>query len=307
MSTAAVREALVSLLEQIPNIGRVHAYERFGKTDKDFLDLYATGGVVRGWRVSRPASGRRALLSGRTLVTDRWIVVGMLGLSDEAESEIVACDLADAIIAAERSDPTLGGVVRGVAVDGQAGMQLVAIEPVRFAGVLCHRVTLTLDVQFYAAAPAGAGGLDQLAGAGGRLIGLVVQRLRDVDSDGVFEAVEGRIAWDADDAPADLPGAIVVPIRDDATPEPETYAYRQRVDRAIGVIVIAPAHASTGDGALVAGGLEALRETARTALIGWQPEGLDIPLLYAGGEPVPTAPGLVAWRDTYIPSVFVET
>ncbi|WP_127088329.1 phage tail terminator protein [Aquabacter cavernae] len=307
MSTVAVREALVALLEQIPNIGRVHGYERFGKTEKDFLALYATDGMVRGWRVSRPASGRRALLSGRTLVTDRWVVVGMLGLKDEDESEIVACDLADAVIAAERSDPTLGGVVRGVSVDGATGMQLVTIEPVMFAGVLCHRVTLTLDVQYYAAGPTGAGGLDQLAGAAGRLVGAVVQRLRDEDPAAVLKAVEGRIAWDADDAPADLPGAIVVPIRDDATPDPETNTYRQRVDRAIGVIVIAPAHATTGDGALVAGGLEVLRETVRMALIGWQPDGLDIPLLYAGGEPVPTAPGLVAWRDTYVPSVFVET
>ncbi|WP_238121963.1 MULTISPECIES: phage tail terminator protein [unclassified Xanthobacter] len=311
MSATAIRAALVALLEAIPDIGRVHAWERFAATEKGFIDLYSHAGAVRGWRVNRVSTRRRVLASGRVLVTDRWAITGMLSLVDAAQSEITASDLADAIIAAEVADPTLGGVARGVAVEGAAGVQLLAIAPVMFAGVLCHQVALQLDTQTFEGAAAGglAGGLESMDGAAGRLIGAVVARLQGAVPAGLLAVVEGRLSWDRDDDPADLPAAIVVPVADEARPEAETVLYRQRVDRSVAVILIAPAGYSAGAGALAAGGLEALRERVRVALLGWGdgPDGpVDIPCLYAGGAPTDAAPGLIAWRDVYTPSLYVE-
>lgn len=308
MSTAAIRAALVALLESIGDIGRVHAFERFAVSETDFKSLYLYDNAIRGWRVSRIASRTRMLASGRYLETQTWNVVGLLSLVDADASEVIAGDLADQIIAAERADPTLGGVVLGLPVEGAAGLQLESIEPVMFASVLCHRVTL--QVQLQAITSGEAGGLDLLPGAEGRLVGAIVQRLRDADPEGHFATVEGRIAWDGDDVPATFPAAVVVPLRDEAEPDPETVTYRQRVDRSVGVIVIARAGTAGTDASLAAGGLDVLRETVRAALLGWGtgPSGVvDIPLLYGGGAPVASPLGLMAWRDVFVPSIFVET
>lgn len=303
----SIRAALVALLESVPDIGQVHAYERFSGTEKGFLALYAANARVRGWRVSRVSVRRQALASGRVLVTERWAIVGLLSLVDAEQSEIVAGDLADAVIAAERADPTLGGAARGTPVDGTSGMQLLALEPVMFAGVLCHRVTLQLDVQNYEGA-AIAGLLEAVDGAAGRLIGAVVARLQEAVPAGLFAVIEGRPTVDPEDDPAALPAAIVTPVEDLSTPEPHIFGVRQSVDRAVAVTVVAPAGYSVGHGALAAGGLEALRTAARDALVGWGDGAgiVDVPLLYAGGMPIPSAPGTVAWRDLYQPSIYLE-
>lgn len=308
MSAASIRAALVALLAGIPDIGRVHGYERFSGNEKGFLDLYRLDdGRVRGWRVSRVALRSGLLASGRALNTSRWAIVGMLALVDADQSEIVAGDLADAIIAAEAADPTLGGSVRGRPVDGAFGIQLLAIEPVMFAGALCHKVSLQLDVQTLDGA-----GTDTLAGlpaASGRLIGAVVERLQEADTSGLFGAIEGRLAYDRDDDPVALPAAIVVPVADYATADPETLQTRQRIDRSVAVIILAPAGFPAGQGALAAGGLDVLRDQVRAALIGWGDGAggvVDVPMLYAGGAPIDAAPGLIAWRDVFTPSVFQE-
>ncbi|MBS7539757.1 phage tail terminator protein [Ancylobacter lacus] len=305
MSTAAIRDALTGLLEAIPDIGRVHAYERFAASEKAFIELYTADGRVRGWRVSRVNARRRRLASGATLVTSRWAIIGLLAVVDGDQSEIVAGALADAIVAAERVDPTLGGIVRGLPVDGASGLQLLGIEPVMFAGVLCHRVALQLDVQTIEAAP--NGDLELIDNAAGRLIGAVVDRL-GAQTGGFFGTIEGRLAWDPEDVPPGL-SALVIPVADRAQPNPETIQARQRVDRSIAVIVVAPADFTAAQGALAAGGLEALRDLVRSALLGWGdgPAGVvDVPLLYAGGGPVDVAAGYIAWRDVFTPSIYIE-
>lgn len=302
MSTAAIRAALVALLTAIPGIGRVHGYERFALADKGLLDLYAQDGGVRGWRVSRISSRRRALASGRILVTSRWVIVGLLALVDAAETEILAGDLADAISAAELADPTLGGVVRGRPVEGASGMQLIALEPVMFAGVLCHRVTLQLDAQTYEGAV-----LDPTQGgdAAAGLVQAVAERIAGLAPDLLFGAVEGRVAWDRDDDPVALPAVVVTPVADLADPDPQTLMGRQRVDRQVAVIILA-----TAAQVRAAGGLDALRRVARDALLGWGdgPDGpADTPLSYAGGTAIDAGPGLIAWRDLYSPAIYLET
>lgn len=150
-TTAAVRGAIVARLGSVAGIGVVHAYERYAKTDAAFKAFYLTEipagtKVLRGWFVSRLGQRRRALRVGRAERIDRWKLVGLLGLIDDHQSELTASDLADAVVAAFAADPTLGGLVNGQD-DGEdltLGPQIEAIEPVLFAGTLCHRVTLSL-------------------------------------------------------------------------------------------------------------------------------------------------------------------
>ena len=175
--TEAVRTALVAMLEGVSGIGRVHPYERFAKTTDAMAALYAVGGAVRGWHVQRLAARRRLLASGRVLVTATWTITGFVSLVDADASEIATDVLIDAVVAAERVDPTLGGVVRGLPVDGVAGVQLVESDTVMFANVLCHRARLALTAQTFEGAA--DGDLVGVADAAGRLIGAIVERLAE--------------------------------------------------------------------------------------------------------------------------------
>lgn len=310
MTTTAVRAAIVGLLSGIPGIGRVHDRERFAKAQADLIALYTDGSAgapIRGWHVRRFAEiGRSTLGSGRVVTVTRWVVAGFASFVDADASEVTMDGLVDAIVAAGRLDPTLGGAARSTTAGDQSGFRLVESGPVMFAGVLCHGVRLALDVETIEASISPVGGLADVPGAADRLIEAVVEQLA-ADAADAFETIEGRIAWDPADA-IDLPGAIVHPVEDRCEPMPETYEGRQKVDRHIAVVVTARSDHAEGEGAHAAGGLEVLRRRVLTALLGWGEgtTGLDTPFYYAGGEPVPSAPATVAWRETFVASIFME-
>lgn len=309
MSTEAVRSALASLLATIPAIGRVHDYERFAAREADFAAMFRPAGetVVKGWTIGRMGVvSRRALASGRTLVTSRWLLTGYRSLVDAERSEVELDGLVDAVIAAERGDPTLGGIVRGRPIDGQSGIRLAESGPVMFAGVLSHRAKLLLDVQTFEGSTGASFLLENVVGAGTSVVGAVVDRLKAETS--TFAEIVGRPAWDADDDPDGAPAAVVVPLADLCDPQAETFNNRQRVDVSIGVVVTAAAAWTGADGSLAAGGLEALRRSVRDALLGWGDgiAGLRAPFVYAGAEPVAAAAGWIAWREMFRPALFVE-
>ncbi len=158
--TDPVRDAIVTVIRRVPEVGQVHNRERFAKDSKRLLDLYgwpnpnpATGAqAVRGWFVSLLAEAHRPKRVGRATVLSDWRMTGFLGFEDAEASELVMADLARAIVAAFRADPTLGGVIArqsdSQAGDGAAvGPQIQRIEPVMFCGVLTHRASLTLTTE----------------------------------------------------------------------------------------------------------------------------------------------------------------
>lgn len=311
MTTAAVRTALVDLLEAIPDIGRVHDRERFAAREADLIALYTDGSArtpILGWYVRRTGVVRRSrLASGRVVTVTRWVVTGFASFVDADASETAMDDLVDAIVAAERLDPTLGGAARSTPSGDLSGFMLIESGPVMFAGVLCHGVRLALDVETIEAAIAPTGSLADIAGADGRMIGAVVDHLTAECGD-IFASIAGDLGWDPKDAPAALPALVVHPAVDRCEPQPETLQGRQRVDRHIAVVVVARSDHADGDGALAAGGLEVLRREVGAALLGWGEDiaGLETPFAYGGGEPVASSPGTVAWRETFVASIFVE-
>lgn len=304
---SAVRTAIVGLLGGVTGIGQVHGYERYSHQEQAFRALYATGGAVRGWFVQRSGFRRRQLGSGRELLTETWMVTGFMSLVDADQSELEMDGLVDRISASERADPTLGGVARGLPVDGAAGFQLLDAGPVTFAGVLCHRARLSLLTQRFFVGP--PGDFAYVDGASGRLVGAVVARLAEaVDADELaLEAVEGRLSWDPNDDPHATPAAIVTPAGEQARLDPTSNDLDERVDLRIAVTIVGRASfIPPAEGALAAGGLEALAERVRIALHGWQPDQVEVPFLYAGAQPVDVAAGLFAWRMTFQPSVYIE-
>lgn len=305
-----IRAAIVATVAPAASPGSVHDYERYAAKVDMLRALYVpagAGGVINGWHLRRGAIRRRPLPSGRTLVAAEWGIVGYRSLVDAAASERALDGTADAIIAALATDPTLSGLVRGLPVDDRAGPQLLDSEPVMFGGVLCHRVRIGLWTEHFEGVSDGLGdGLGALFDPAWRLITATCERLSGLSD---LAAVEGRLDWDRDDDPPELPAAIVVPVWERASADLTTDSFRDRVDIGLGVVIVAPAHFPAGEGAAAADGLGRLRRLVGERLHGWGdgPDGpVEIPLAFRGAGPVPAPVGRVAWREIYAPSIYVE-
>lgn len=146
-----IRNAIAGKIAAVPNIGKVYAYERFAKAEKDFRTLYASGGSILGWNVRRASKTETSSAPGRWWVTNKWVIKGFLSLDDAAESELVFDGLVEAIGDTFRDDVTLGGVVDSTVLQNPnvAGIQVEDSGPVMFAGVLCHSARLALHTRHY--------------------------------------------------------------------------------------------------------------------------------------------------------------
>jgi hypothetical protein len=148
---ALVRSALADLIASVPDVGRVHAYQRFASREAEMRGLYVASiaGVdqLRGWFISRPATRERAFTLGTNVLRVNWAIGGFMALADADQSELVFDDLVESIRDAWRANPTLGGLVAPVASDDEAGIQVDEIAPVLFCGVLCHAARLSLKTE----------------------------------------------------------------------------------------------------------------------------------------------------------------
>lgn len=154
MSAATHRAALVALIQSVPEVGRVHAYQRYAREEAAFQAhyLYTLAGgkkQLRGWQVSRVSVVERTVGVGRVLNEHSWQIRGYLALEDALASELVFDDLVEDIRAAFRADPTLGGVSTAEPIGDEDGIQMRDAGPVIFCGVLCHSALLTLQTREY--------------------------------------------------------------------------------------------------------------------------------------------------------------
>lgn len=155
MTLATHRDALVALLESVPAIGMVHGFERYLRDETAFRAAYLYTPLVgdahlRGWWLRNTAIRETELGVGRLLVRYSWRVRGLMALQDALATELEFDELTEAVRAAYRADPTLGGLSTAeVEADTDAGMQKSDAGPVMFCGVLCHAVTLDLTTREY--------------------------------------------------------------------------------------------------------------------------------------------------------------
>lgn len=149
---ALVRSALADLIASVPDVGRVHAYQRFASREADMRALYvasvAGADQLRGWFVTRTATRERAFTVATTVQRVSWAIVGYMALADGDASELAFDGLVEAIRAAWRVNPTLSGLVAPVASDEEAGIQVDELATVLFCGVLCHQARLSLKTEF---------------------------------------------------------------------------------------------------------------------------------------------------------------
>lgn len=155
MSTLATeRAAIVAKLSGVADIGRVHAYERYAKSEGEFRELYvaeiAGQQLIRGWYLRRIGTREVSAMPGLSMRITTWRLVGYHGLDDASESELVLDELTESVCDAFRVDPTLGGVVADLcdltssAEDKPQGVQVDDFAQVLLSQKLCHRVQLSL-------------------------------------------------------------------------------------------------------------------------------------------------------------------
>jgi len=154
---AVIRTAVAQVLASVPQIGKVHEYERYLREQGKFSALYLydlPGGKkqLRGWWLRRSATEERSINIARTINVDTWTVRGYMALDDDEASELVFDELIESFRDAVRVDPTFGGVcVEGPLADGDNtdGVQVTDVGPVTFCGVLCHSAVLQLRTWSY--------------------------------------------------------------------------------------------------------------------------------------------------------------
>lgn len=147
---AAIRAAIKATLESVAGVGKVHDFERYAAREKELRDLYldTVTGRLTGWVFFRERTTESELDIGEVRRVHAWRVLGVMGLDDADSTGLLFDNLVEAVAAAFRVDPTLGGVVLATKdltqSRGPIGLQVERIEPVMFGGVLCHRVTASL-------------------------------------------------------------------------------------------------------------------------------------------------------------------
>ncbi len=147
---SAIRGAIKTKLLAVSGIGKVHDYERYAANDKQFQDLYkdTASNRIKGWNLYREATSERDLYNGSVRRVHTWRITGFMGIEDADATGKTFDDLVEVIATAFRTDRTLGGLVDDIKdmsqEDGPSGVQVDSIEPVMFAGVLCHRARMRL-------------------------------------------------------------------------------------------------------------------------------------------------------------------
>lgn len=149
MSLDTVRAAIKAKLAGVSGIGVVHDYERFAKDQDAFRALYRdTDGRVRGWWFDRVGTREVDLDVATVRRIHTWRITGYLSLDDAEATGRALQTLVESIAAAFRTDRTLGGAVLDIRDmtldDAPSGIQVEGVEPILFAGVLCHRAQLRL-------------------------------------------------------------------------------------------------------------------------------------------------------------------
>lgn len=153
MSLATTRAAIAAAVAAVPDIGRVHQYERYAADlsalRKHYSASIAGAEQLRGWFVRRVSTAETSPAVGRRATTHEWEIRGYMALADAAASEYEMDALIEALREVFRIDETLGGAVASTVTDEAAGIQVVESGPVLFAGVLCHGARLQLFTRHY--------------------------------------------------------------------------------------------------------------------------------------------------------------
>jgi len=143
LSLATILAQIASVLTGVSGVGtNVHAYERWSKNWKDYLALFKTGSLIKGWTITRTKTPEESSTPTTNKRTHTFVIRGYYSLDDSAATETTFQNLIEDIATAFRTKPTLNGT----AFDSSP-LQVDTVAIVMFGDVLCHFCQLRLDVE----------------------------------------------------------------------------------------------------------------------------------------------------------------
>ena len=157
-----IAEALAFEVKGIAGIGRVHTFQRATADWDKYLDLFAVEGPegdrsrILGWMISRERATEELgsfaasspggfLPAGMNRRVHHFLVLGFMGLKDEAGTELEFQDLIEAICDRFRSDTVLRLARNVASVERLTPPQVEIVEPRTFGGVLCHYTEIRIQ------------------------------------------------------------------------------------------------------------------------------------------------------------------
>ena len=149
-----VISAVKARVDTVTNVGATNAYQRYNANWSDYLDQFKAtiGGVVqiRGWIITmdggQPIVGMvERSRYGAIRRTYNVLVIGIMGLSDSANTETTFLNLMEAVMDAMDGRTDLGlTAVEDYGV-GPASLKVYDIR--QFGSVLCHYCEIALAVE----------------------------------------------------------------------------------------------------------------------------------------------------------------
>jgi hypothetical protein len=138
-----LRNAVADKLYAVPGVGRTHNRLRYAADWKTFLDLLASNVTgnrqVRGWWVERERREDEYHSFGTMNQTHIFIVRGILGFSDAADTDSTFGDVVDAVM-----DQLGGTTITGAWHVAAPTLRVTDLR--QFGSVLCHYCEIELPV-----------------------------------------------------------------------------------------------------------------------------------------------------------------
>ena len=143
MSLNAVRSEIKTILSGVDGVGtKVHDYVRWAKTWEEYLSLFKSNELIKGWEITRRSTPETQFTLNSNLRTHTMVLRGYYSVDDSAATEKTFQDIIEAIAAAFKANPTLNG--QAFSSDP---LQVDSVGLAMFGSVLCHVCELILTVQ----------------------------------------------------------------------------------------------------------------------------------------------------------------
>lgn len=143
MSEAANRQKVFEIISAVPNIGKVHDYERWAVDWGKFIELFKDSASSRilGWEICRGGMQSEKLSNIEEARSHGFTVKGYMAVNDAQATEKIFNGLIEAICNAFKGVHTLDGACL------DAGPVTAEVIDCRiFGSVLCHYAELKIPV-----------------------------------------------------------------------------------------------------------------------------------------------------------------
>lgn len=143
MSESACRQKLFEIISAIPNVGKVHDYERWAATHGKFIEFFkdVASGRILGWEICRSGMPSEKISVIEESRTHQFTVKGYMAVDDADATEKLFNAKIEAICNAFKGQHTLGGVCLDA---GPVSAEV--IDARMFGNVLCHYAELKIPI-----------------------------------------------------------------------------------------------------------------------------------------------------------------